>query len=261
VRETETANTAGVLRGSDPEFADQYVIFSAHHDHLGLGEPDETGDTIYNGALDNGVAMAQVLAIAEAFAALDEPPGRSLMFLFPAAEEQGLLGSRHFAESGVLAPGKIAANINLELGNVWGPTEDVVVFGKGKNTLEEWLAEVARLQNRTVRADDDPRAGWYYRSDQFNLARIGVPAIWFRSGTQVRGRPEGWGEERFKEWITTHYHQPIDEVSVDWNLDGLVEDARLAFWLGAIVAERQDLPKWYPGDEFEDERKAALAGN
>jgi Zn-dependent M28 family amino/carboxypeptidase len=260
IRETETANTAGVLRGSDPELADQYVIFSAHHDHLGLGEPDETGDTIYNGALDNGVAMAQVLAVAEAFASFEMPPRRSLMFLFPAAEEQQMLGSKHFAGSGVLAPGKIAANINLELGNVWGPTEDVVVFGKGKNTLEDLLVEVAGLQDRVVRADDDPRAGWYYRSDQFSLARVGVPAIWFRSGTQVRGRPDGWGEERFREWIATHYHQPIDEVSPEWNLDGLVEDARLAFWLGSILAGQDSLPSWYPGDEFEDARKASLAG-
>lgn len=257
VRKTETANTAGVLKGSDPELADQFVIFSAHHDHLGLGEPDATGDRIYNGALDNGVAMAQVLAIAEAFASLDTPPRRSLMFLFPAAEEQGMLGSRYFAESGAFAAGKIAANINLELGNVWGTTEDVVVFGKGKNTLEDLLVEVARLQDRVVRADDDPRAGWYYRSDQFSLARVGVPAIWFRSGTRFRGRPEGWGKEQFQNWIATHYHQPIDEVDAAWNLDGLVEDARLAFWLGSIVADRQDVPAWYPGDEFEDVRRAA----
>jgi len=260
IRTTETANTAGVLRGSDPDLADQYVIFSAHHDHFGIGEPDATGDNIYNGALDNGVAMAQVLAIAEAFASLDAPPRRSLMFLFPAAEEQGMLGSKYFAESNAFAPGKIAANINLELGNVWGPTEDVVVFGKGKNTLEDLLVDVAQLQDRVVRADDDPRAGWYYRSDQFSLARVGVPAIWFRSGSRVRGRPEGWGKERFQEWIATRYHQPIDEVGEDWNYDGLVEDARLAFWLGSIVADRQDLPTWYPGDEFENVRKAALAG-
>lgn len=260
IRKTETANTAGVLRGSDPDLADQYVIFSAHHDHFGIGEPNASGDAIYNGALDNGVAMAQVLEIAEAFASLDEAPRRSLMFLFPAAEEQGILGSKFFAESGVLAPGKIAANINLELGNVWGTTEDVVVFGKGKNTLEDDLVELARLQDRVVRADDDPRAGWYYRSDQFRLARVGVPAIWFRSGTRFRGRPEGWGKERFQEWISTHYHQPTDEVSPDWNYDGLVEDARLAFWLGSVVANQQGLPNWYAGDEFEEIREASLEG-
>jgi Zn-dependent M28 family amino/carboxypeptidase len=259
LRETETANTAGILRGSDPELADQVVIFSAHHDHLGRGEPDETGDRIYNGALDNGVAMAQALAVAEAFARLPEPPRRSVMFLFPAAEEQGLLGSKHFARSGALHPGRIVADINLELGNVWGRTRDVVVFGKGKTTLEDLLTAAAQLQKRSVTAERDVRAGWYYRSDQFSLARIGVPSIWFRSGTEFIERPAGWGEERFTEWIGRHYHQPSDEVSADWNLEGLVEDARLAFYLGAAVADTDWLPTWYPGDEFAGEREAALA--
>jgi Zn-dependent M28 family amino/carboxypeptidase len=258
LRETETANVAGVLRGADPDRAEQVLVYTAHHDHLGLGEPDTTGDRIYNGALDNGVAMAQVLAVARAFGALGERPRCSVMFLFPAAEEQGLLGSKHFARSGAVHPGRMVADINLELGNVWGRTRDVVVFGKGKTTLEDRLAEVARLQERIVTAERDVRAGWYYRSDQFSLARVGVPSIWFRSGTDFVDRPEDWGAERFSDWISTHYHQPIDEVSDDWNLDGLVDDARLAFYLGAAVADTDDLPAWYPGDEFADERRASL---
>jgi Zn-dependent M28 family amino/carboxypeptidase len=181
------------------------------------------------------------------------------MFLFPAAEEQGLLGSGFFARSGVVHPGTIVADINLELGNVWGPTRDVVVFGRGKTTLEDLLAGAARLQERELTAETDVRAGWYYRSDQFSLARVGVPSIWFRSGTDHIGRPPGWGAEKFSTWIDRNYHQPIDEVSEDWNLTGLVEDARLAFYLGAVVAETDELPAWYPGDEFEDERAAALA--
>jgi Zn-dependent M28 family amino/carboxypeptidase len=160
LRASETANVAGLLRGSDPQLAEQVVIYSAHHDHLGVGEPDATGDRIYNGALDNGVAMAQVLGVARAFKQLPEPPRRSVMILFPAAEEQGLLGSRHFANSGVLHPGRIAANINLELGNVWGRTRDVVLFGKGKTTLEELLIAAAGMQQRRVTADRDMRAGW-----------------------------------------------------------------------------------------------------
>jgi Zn-dependent M28 family amino/carboxypeptidase len=259
VRATETANVAGILRGSDPELADQVVIYTAHHDHLGVGEPDGTGDRIYNGALDNGVAIAQVLAIGEAFAALPVRPRRGVLLLFPAAEEQGLLGSRLFAGSGAVHPGRMAADINLELGNVWGRTRDVVVYGMGKSTLEDVLVDLARLQDRSVTAERDVRAGWYYRSDQFSLARVGVPSIWFRSGTDFVGRPPGWGEERFSEWIGRHYHQPTDEVRPDWDLDGLVDDARLAFLLGAAVADADGLPAWYPGDEFEDEREAALA--
>jgi Zn-dependent M28 family amino/carboxypeptidase len=258
LRETETANVAGVLRGSDDTVADQVVLFSAHHDHLGLGEPDESGDRIYNGALDNGVAMAQVLDIAAAFAGLAEPPRRSVMVFFPAAEEQGLLGSKYFATSGAVHPGRMVADINLELGNVWGRTRDVVIFGQGKSTLEDLLVLAAQRQDRTVTPEGDLRAGWYYRSDQFSLARVGVPSIWFRSGTDFVGRPPGSGDEEFANWIRRRYHQPSDEVSEEWNLEGLVEDARLAFYLGGAVADTDRLPEWYPGDEFEDERKAAL---
>jgi Zn-dependent M28 family amino/carboxypeptidase len=258
LRETETANIAGILRGSDPALADQLVIFSAHHDHLGLGEPDATGDRIYNGALDNGVAMAQALEVAEAVVSLPEPPRRSVMIFFPAAEEQGLLGSAYFARSNAFPPGLMAADINFELGNVWGRTRDVVIFGRGKNTLEDVLEAAARRQGRVVTAEKDVRAGWYYRSDQFSLARVGVPAIWFRSGTEFIDAPAGGDEDPFAAWIENHYHRPSDEVTDDWVMDGLVEDAQLAFWLGMTVANRDEMPGWYPGDEFEDERAAAL---
>jgi Zn-dependent M28 family amino/carboxypeptidase len=258
VRQTETANVAGILRGSDADIADEVVILSAHHDHFGVGEPDETGDRIYNGALDNGVAMAQVLAIARAFAALPEPPRRSVMFLFVAAEEQGLLGSKYFASNPTVPPGKIAADINFELGNIWGRTRDITIFGKGKSTLEDFLEAAAATQGRYVTAEKTLRAGWYYRSDQFNFARIGVPAIWFKSGTDFIDRPEGWGEERHAEWIRHTYHQPSDEVEESWDYDGLVEDAVLAFQLALTVANADQMPTWYPGDEFEDERQRAL---
>jgi len=259
VRTTETANVGGILRGSDPELADEVVIFSAHHDHFGIGEPDETGDVIYNGALDNGVAMAQALAVAGAFAELGQPPRRSVMLLFPAAEEQGILGSAYFARSEAIHPGRIAANINFELGNVWGRTRDVMVYGLGKSELDEWLRVAARSQGRVIIGEKDVRAGWFYRSDQINFARIGVPAIWFKSGIDFIDRPPGWGEERYAEWIDRHYHRPSDEVDESWVLDGLIEDARLGFMLGASVATADSTPSWYPGDEFEDERQRALA--
>ena len=259
LRETETANVGGILRGSDPDLADEVVVLSAHHDHFGEGEPDETGDNIYNGALDNGVAMAQVLSVAEAVSALSEPPRRSIMVFFPAAEEQGLLGSKYYTEHPTIPPGKIAADINFELGNVWGRTADVTIFGKGKSTLEDLLAGLVAEQGRYVTEESTPRSGWYYRSDQFSFASIGVPAIWFKSGTDFIGRPEGWGEQRYAEWIEHNYHRPADEVEDSWNLDGLVEDAHLGFRLALTVANADQMPTWYPGDEFEDERLAALA--
>jgi len=253
-----TANVAGVLRGSDPELAAEMLVLSAHHDHFGIGEPDETGDVIYNGALDNGVAIAQTLAIAGAFASLPQHPRRSVLVLFPAVEEQGSLGSRYFANSGVIHPGHLVANINIELGNVWGRTRDIIVYGLGKSELDDWLAEAAKAQNRTIRGEQDVKAGWFYRSDQISFARAGVPAIWFKSGVDFIGREPGWGEKQYADWIQYKYHSPADEVEDDWNLEGLTEDARLAFRLAAAVSHANVTPTWYPGDEFEAVRKAAL---
>jgi hypothetical protein len=259
LRETMTANVGGILRGSDPILADEVVVVSAHHDYFGIGAPDESGDTIYNGALDNGVAMAQSLSVAEAFSALSTPPRRSVMIFFPAAEEQGLLGSKYYTEHPTIHPGKIAADINFELGNIWGRTRDVTIFGKGKSTLEDLLAELAEKQGRYVTGESTPRSGWYYRSDQFSFARIGVPAIWFKSGTDFIDRPEGWGEQQYADWIDRNYHRPSDEVEDSWNFDGLLEDAHLGFQLALTVASADEMPRWYSGDEFEDERLAALA--
>ena len=253
-----TANVAGILRGSDPELANEVLVLSAHHDHFGIGEPDETGDIIYNGALDNGVAIAQTLAIAGAFSSLPEPPRRSVLVLFPAVEEQGILGSRYFVNSGVIHPGRLVANINIELGNVWGRTRDVIVYGLGKSELDDWLREAAKFQNRTIRGEQDLKAGWFYRSDQISFARAGVPAIWFKSGVDFIGQEPGWGEQQYADWIQYKYHTPSDEVEDNWNLEGLTEDARLAFRLAAAVTEADITPTWYAGDEFEAVRKASL---
>ena len=254
-----TANVAGILPGSDPELGKEMLVLSAHHDHFGIGEPDDTGDTIYNGALDNGVAIAQTLAMAGAFAALPERPRRSILVLFPAVEEQGILGSRYFVNSGVVHPGLIAANINIELGNVWGRTRDVIIYGLGKSELDDWLTEAAQVQNRSIRGEQDVKAGWFYRSDQISFARVGVPAIWFKSGVDFIGREPGWGEKQYADWIGTKYHTPGDEVEDSWVFDGLVEDAQLAFMLAAAVADADATPTWYAGDEFEATRQAALA--
>jgi len=259
VSPTTTANVSGILRGSDPDVADEMVVLSAHHDHFGIGEPDDTGDTIYNGALDNGVAMSQALATAGAFAALPDGPRRSILVFFPAVEEQGILGSKHFAGSGVVHPGHMVTNINFELGNVWGKTSDIIIYGLGKSELDDWLAEAAKVQNRTTRGEQDVKAGWFYRSDQISFARIGVPAIWFKSGVDFIGREPGWGEKQYADWISYKYHTPGDEVEDSWNLEGLVEDAHLAFRLAAAVADADVTPTWYTGDEFEATRKAALA--
>lgn len=259
VTSKSTANVVGILHGSDPDLAEEMLVLSAHHDHFGIGEPDETGDVIYNGALDNGVAIAQTLAVAGAFTALPERPRRSIMVIFPAVEEQGSLGSQYFANSNVVHPGRMVANINFELGNVWGLTRDIIIYGKGKSELDDWLARAASVQNRTVRGEQDVKAGWFYRSDQINFARAGVPAIWFKSGVDFIGREPGWGEKQYADWIQYKYHSPADEVQDDWNLEGLTEDAKLAFHLAAALAHADGTPNWYAGDEFEAVRKASLA--
>ncbi len=255
----ETANVAGLLRGSDPALADEVVVYTAHHDHLGIGEPDATGDAIYNGAVDNACGVAQVLAIAEAFARLPERPRRSILILPVAAEEQGLLGSRYFADHPPFHPGRMAANVNVDGGNIWGRTEDVAVIGEGKSDLEDLLARFAARQDRVVVGEPDPDKGYYYRSDQLNFAKIGVPALYFKSGTRYRGRPAGWGQDVGDAWRRAVYHQPSDEVTAAWDLSGMVEDARLAFAVGLAVAQADRLPAWVPGDEFASARAAALA--
>ena len=258
LREIESANVLAQLPGRDPILRDELVVFSAHHDHLGVGAPDATGDRIHNGAVDNASGVATVVAIAEAFTALPEPPRRSVLFAFVAAEEQGLLGSLYYGLHPTAPPGKLAANLNFDGANILGRTRDVVVVGRGKSSLEDLLARAVAGQKRIVVDEIFPEKGHYYRSDQLSFARIGVPALYFRSGALVRGKPAGWGREQLERWTATHYHQPSDELDASWDLTGAVEDAQLGFLVGAAAAEADEMPTWRSGDEFEATRKAAL---
>jgi Zn-dependent M28 family amino/carboxypeptidase len=259
IRKVQMANVAGLLPGSDPKLKDQVVIFSAHHDHLGIGKPDKTGDTIYNGAVDNAAGDAQVLAIARAYTSLPERPKRSLLFLFFAGEEKGLMGSLYYSLHPTIPPGRIAAIINYDGGNIWGKTSDVNLISQGKSSLDKVVEKVAATQGRIVRGDQFPDKGFFYRSDQFSLAKIGVPSIYLHAGTEFPGKPQGWGREQRDAWEAQHYHQPSDQLTPEWNFDGMVEDARLGFYAGLEIANDPKLPTWNPGNEFEAARKAALA--
>jgi Zn-dependent M28 family amino/carboxypeptidase len=258
ITRTQTANVLGVLPGSDPKIADEYVVLMAHHDHLGIGEPDASGDRIYNGARDNALGVATVLGVAEAYADLSQPPRRSIMTLFVGAEEQGLLGSSYFARNPTVAPGKIAAAMNFDSGNIWGRARDVTFIGYGKSTLDTVVESVAARQGRVVVPDQLPDRGYYYRSDQFSLAKIGIPATYFDKPSDFIGRPPEWGKQQFAAYEAVRYHQPSDEIYDGWNLEGQVDDARLAFWVGLQIADDDELPAWVPGDEFEAARKAAI---
>jgi Zn-dependent M28 family amino/carboxypeptidase len=258
LREIESANVLARLPGRDPALGDELVVYSAHHDHLGVGAPDATGDRIHNGAVDNASGVATVVGIAEAFAALPEPPRRSVLFAFVAAEEQGLLGSLYYSLHPTAPPGRLAANLNFDGANVLGRTRDVVVVGRGKSSLEDLLTLAVAGQERVVVDEIFPEKGHYYRSDQLSFARIGVPALYLRSGVEVRGKPPGWGREQLERWTATRYHQPSDELDASWDLTGAVEDAQLGFLVGAAAAEADEMPSWRSGDEFEATRKAAL---
>jgi Zn-dependent M28 family amino/carboxypeptidase len=254
----ESANVLGLIPGSDPELRDEVVIYTAHHDHLGIGTPNESGDVIYNGAMDNASGVAQVLAIARALKGLPEAPRRSILFALVGAEEQGLLGSLYYANNPTFAPGKIAANLNYDGGNIWGHTHDVTYIGLGKSSIDQIVTAIAAEQGRVVKPDQFADRGYFYRSDQFSFAKIGVPAMYLDTGTDFVDRPPGWGKEQVDHYTDVNYHQPSDEYDDSWNFDGMISDAMLGFWAGLAIANADDMPRWNEGDEFEAARLEAL---
>ncbi len=248
VREIRSGNVVGLLRGSDPQLADEYVVITAHVDHLGIGKP-RNNDSIYNGAVDNASGCAGMLALARACASMAPRPRRSLLFVAVTAEESGLLGSQHFAENPPVPANRMVANYNVDGLNVWGPTEDVEFIGYGKNSLTALAAEMAAQRGRRVEPDSNPDLGLYYRSDHFNFARIGVPAAYFKAGRDFRDRPED--RRRMKaSYTTVHYHQPSDELAAWWNFAGAVQDLELLLDCLLATANRPERPTWAPGDEF-----------
>jgi Zn-dependent M28 family amino/carboxypeptidase len=258
ITRVQSANVLGLIPGSDPGLEDEVVIYTAHHDHLGIGTPNEDGDTIYNGAMDNATGVAQVMAIAKAIKALPEPPRRSVLINLVGAEEQGLLGSEYYAANPTFPPGKIAANLNYDGGNIWGHTHDVTFVGLGKSTIDEIATLIASEQGRVVKPDQFADKGYFYRSDQFSFAKIGVPAMYLDTGTDFVDRPPEWGREQQNHYTEVNYHQPTDEYDPSWNLDGMIDDALLGYWTGLAIANADEMPTWVPGDEFEAARLKAL---
>ena len=258
--ETLTANVLALLPGSDPEVADEVVIYTAHHDHLGQTTSDDPNeDTIYNGARDNATGTGMVMSIARAYTELPEPPRRSILFAFVGAEEQGLLGSKFYASNPTVHPGNLVANINFDSGNIWGRTQDISYIGLGKSSNLDAVARAAAArQGRIVMGDQFPSQGLFYRSDQFALAKIGVPAMYLSGGTQFLEDSEAKNED-MKRWLAENYHRVGDELEDSWNFEGMVEDAQVGFWAGLHIANAEELPAWNPGDEFEAARLEARA--
>jgi Zn-dependent M28 family amino/carboxypeptidase len=259
LRRIEAANVLGLLPGSDPDLKKEVVVYSAHYDHLGVVSPDSTGDRIANGAMDNASGCGQVLAIAHALTVPGVRVKRSILVAFVGLEEQGLLGSEYYAEHPTFHPGRIAANINYDSANVWGRTHDITYVGYGKSSLDEIVDREAGRQGRVVKGDQFPDRGLFYRSDQFNFSKIGVPAIYFKAGTQFEGRDYGFGRRVIEEYEASRYHQPADEVLDTWELAGAAQDAELGFRCGIAIANQDAMPDWRPGDEFSAARNKAIA--
>ena len=219
MRSVESANVVAKLTGSDATLKNEYVVYTAHWDHLGVGAA-VNGDSIYNGALDNASGCAQVLEIARALKAMKAPPKRSILFLMVTAEEQGLLGSQYYAEFPLYPLTKTVAVINVDGINQWGRTKDLTVVGLGASDLDDYARAAAAEQNRTLSPDAEPEKGFYYRSDHFNFAKMGVPAFDPDSGTDFIGKPAGYGKQKRDEYTKNDYHGPSDHVKADWDLSG-----------------------------------------
>jgi Zn-dependent M28 family amino/carboxypeptidase len=258
LRTIDSKNVVAKLEGSDPRLKDEFVVYSAHWDHLGVGAP-VNGDKIYNGALDNASGVASVLEIARSFKQVQPQPKRSILFLMVTAEEQGLLGSQYYSVTPLYPLAKTAANINIDGVNQWGKTKDITVVGLGASDLDDYLRQAAQEQGgRTLTPDPEPEKGFYYRSDHFNFAKQGVPALDPDSGVDFIGKPPDWGKKKRDAYTEHDYHAPSDEVKPDWDLSGAVEDDDLLFAVGYRVANADKLPGWKPGNEFKAKRDAML---
>ena len=257
LRTVNSRNVVAKLAGSDTARRDEYVIYTAHWDHFGIGEP-MNGDSIYNGAADNATGTAGLLTLAKAYAAMKTPPSRSILFLAVTAEEQGLLGSQYYATNPIYPLDKTLAVINMDMLNTAGPTKDLTVIGLGASDLDDYATAAAGEQGRKLRPDAEPEKGFYYRSDHFNFAKQGVPAFYSESGVEFTGKPGDYGMKKRDEYTEARYHKPQDEIQPDWDMTGAVEDLEFFLTMGYRVAEAQKFPEWKPGNEFRAAREKQL---
>ena len=247
-KKSKSHNVIATLPGS--ELPNEHVIYTAHWDHLGKDESKE-GDNIYNGAHDNATGSAAILAMAKAYANLDIAPKRSVSFLVVTAEEQGLLGSKYYADNAVIPLEDTVANINMDAMNVLGKTKNVAVVGMGKSDLEDYLKTAADKQGRTLTQEDRPEAGYYYRSDHFSFAKKGVPALYAEGGDEPADEATAKYRKRMNVIVTGCYHQVCDQYRDDWDLSGIVEDTQLLFDVGFQVANADQWPSWKETSEFQ----------
>jgi len=255
LRTIDSKNVLARLDGGDPKLKDEFVVYTAHWDHFG-----KNADGIFHGAEDDALGCASLIEMARAFTKLPAPPRRSILFLVVTAEEQGLLGSQYYSVTPVYPLARTAADINMDSWNVHGRTKDLTLVGYGASDLDDYARDAAGEQGRLVHADAEPEKGFYYRSDHFNFAKEGVPALDPDGGMQFIGKPADYGQKMRDEWNEQRYHKPADVVMPEWDMTGTREDVKVFFAIGYRVAQADKMPEWKPGNEFKAKRDAVLKG-
>lgn len=255
-RNIDSSNVIAKIEGSDPQLRNEYVIYSAHWDHLGIDETLPGGRTrqIYHGALDNASGVATMLEIARAYKALPVAPKRTILFIATTSEEQGLLGAQYYAQHPLYPLAKTLVDINIDGINPNGRTSDVAITGAGKSSVDDIVRKVALLQGRTISPELSPEYGGFYRADQFEFAKVGVPGVYAKSGNTYLGKPPAFASAKRDDYIAHAYHKVDDVVKADWDLSGAAEDAQMMFGVGLDIAQGQTYPEWKPTAEFKRRR-------
>ncbi|HMF72068.1 MAG TPA: M28 family metallopeptidase, partial [Flavitalea sp.] len=254
---SKSHNVVAKITGS--KRPDEVIIYSAHWDHFGIGKPDETGDSIYNGAFDNATGTAGLLELARVFKSLKNKPERTIVFLAVTAEEQGLWGSAYYSQNPIYPVTKTVANINMDGLNPYDSTKDIITIGKGQSELEDYLKTAAEKQGRVLAYETHPEAGYYYRSDHFNFAKVGIPALYTERGVDVPGKGPEYGEKLEEEYRTKHYHRPSDEFDpATWTLAGGIDDLKLMFEVGKRLAFETRFVEWKKSSEFRQIRDKSM---
>src|SRR6184192_2609674 len=253
VHSFKSHNVIGKLDGSDPKLQDEYVIYTAHWDHLGR-HPELQGDQIFNGAIDNASGVASVIQLAAAFTKLNPPPKRSILFMSTTAEEAGLLGAKFYAEHPLYPLEKTLADINIDTVNPWGKTRDIEDLSDNNSTLDDLLAAAAKRNGRVMTPNSQPEKGSIYRADHFEFSKRGVPSLFTGGGKDFIGKPADFGQQQKDDYIAHHYHQVSDQINPNWDLSGAAQDIQLLFEIGYQVANGDKFPEWKPGAEFKVKR-------
>jgi Zn-dependent M28 family amino/carboxypeptidase len=247
-------NVIGKITGS--KHPDEVIIYTSHWDHLGIGKPDEKGDSIYNGAYDNASGTAGLIELARAFKSMKTKPERTIVILSVTSEEQGLQGSGYYAQNPIYPNAKTLANINIDELNRYEKTKDIVVVGEGQSELEDYLKEEAEKMGRYIAYESHPEAGHYYRSDHFNFAKVGVPALYINEGIDVEGKGKEYGQKVVDDYNDKDYHRPSDSYNAaTWTMAGGIEDLKLLFQVGKRLAFASKMPEWKTGSEFKSIRE------